>query len=72
MAVIQMPTKGKQNNVEDYLKNIAEASYDELMVVGIKDGGASISWSQGTSLIHALGLLEVLKAELIKESMVGG
>ena len=65
MAVVAIPTKNEQNEVREFINAIDEEDFDEIMVIGIKDGGIYPMWSRGTSLVHALGLIEVLKSDLI-------
>ena len=69
MPVIQMPNKNEQNSIAHYLKHITDANYDEMMVIGIKDGDVYSSWSRGSTMINALGLLEILKADLLRTVM---
>lgn len=69
MPVIKMPSKTEQNNIADYLKRIAGANYDEMMVIGIKDGDVYSSWSKGSTLVNSIGLLEVLKTDLLRTVM---
>lgn len=66
MPVIQIPNKNHKNNIADYLEQLADANYDEM--IGIKDGDVYSSWSRGSTVINAIGLLEILKADLIRST----
>lgn len=66
LKVIKPPTKGDQNEVRQRLQNAIDREYDEVFIIGSSDGQLHTTWSGYKSIEHKLGLLELLKFELLE------
>jgi hypothetical protein len=65
LKVLKTPSKGDQNAVKQRLLNAIEREYDEVFIIGTKDGALHTTWSGYSAIEHKLGLLELLKYEII-------
>ena len=66
MKVIKAPTKGEQNQVKERLQEALDREYDEIFIIGMKDGMLCTTHSGYKSIEQKLGLLELLKFNLIQ------
>ena len=66
LKVIKPPTKGEQNEVQERLKDAFDREYDEVFIIGMKDGMLCTTHSGYKSIEQKLGLLELLKFNLIQ------
>ena len=66
LKVLKPPTKGEQNEVQERLKDALDCEYDEIFIIGMKDGMLCTTHSGYKSIEQKLGLLELLKFNLIQ------
>ena len=66
LKVLKPPTKGEQNEVQERLKDALDREYDEVFIIGMKDGMLCTTHSGYKSIEQKLGLLELLKHNLIQ------
>ena len=65
MAVTKLPNK-KKETVKDILTTTMEQDYDEVLVVGFKDGKFFMQHSEISNAVKVLGALTMLQHEILK------
>ena len=66
LKVLKTPSKGEQNEVQERLQEALDREYDEVFIIGMKDGMLCTTHSGYKSIEQKLGLLEILKHNLIQ------
>lgn len=64
-TITALPTVGDKNNVKERLLSAIEKEYDEVFIIGSKNGALQTTWSGYRNIEEKLGLLELLKYEMI-------
>lgn len=65
LTVIKTPSKGEQHEVKEKLQEAIDMEYDEVFIIGNKDGRLCTTFSGYKSIEQKLGLLELLKHNMI-------
>lgn len=68
IKVISLPTTAKNNQVNERLQDAMEYEFDEVFIIGIKEGRLKVSYSGYKDIERRLGALELLKHDMIAES----
>lgn len=63
--ITALPGRGDQNEVRQRLQNALEQEYDEVFIIGTKDGLLHTTHSGYKDIERKLGALELLKHNLI-------
>lgn len=66
--VAHLPSKGDKNGVNKLLTEALETDFEEVFLVGVKDGNMQTRISGYKGLDQKLGLLELLKHNMIVET----
>lgn len=66
ITVLKPPSKGKQNEVRERLQEAIDTDFDEVFIVGLKDGNLRTTYSGYKDIEQKLGVLELLKHNMIK------
>ena len=66
LEVLKLPTKGEENEVQQRLQDALDREYDEVFIIGMNDGMLCTTHSGYKSIEQKLGLLELLKFNLIQ------
>lgn len=66
LALLNIPTKGEQHEVKKKLQEALDQEFESVFIIGYKDGLMCTSYSGYKSIEEKLGLLELLKHNLIE------
>lgn len=66
IKVLKLPTKAEQNETQQRLQAAIDMQYDEVFIIGMKDGMLHTTFSGYKGIEQKLGLLELLKHNLIQ------
>ena len=64
--ITALPGRGDQNEVRQRLQEALEQEYDEVFIIGTKDGRLHTTYSGYKDIERKLGALELLKFNLIE------
>lgn len=64
--VTALPSRGDQNEVRERLLDALKAEYDEVFIIGTKDGSLHTTHSGYKDIERKLGALELLKFNMIE------
>lgn len=68
IKLASLPTAGEKNLVKERLQSAIEFEFDEVFIIGVKDGLLKLSYSGYKDIERKLGALELLKQDIIAES----
>ena len=66
--VSHLPSAGEKNGVSKILTEAVEAGFEEIFIIGVRDGNMQTLISGYKGLDQKLGLLELLKHNMIIET----
>ena len=64
--VAPLPTKRERHRVDEALKEAGEQDYDEVVILGFKDGKSYLLHSQIESTVRLIGAIEWLKFRMME------
>jgi hypothetical protein len=68
IKLASLPTASEKNLVNDRLQAAIDYGFDEVFIIGVKDGTLKLSYSGYKDIERKLGALEILKQDMIAES----
>lgn len=60
-----LPTTGERQHVGEILAHVAGENYDEIVVLGFKDGRTYLNHSRIANEVLLIGAIEVMKLRMI-------
>lgn len=61
-----LPTKGEANEVQERLQEALAREYDEVFIIGVKNGLLCTTFSGYKNIEQKLGAIELLKHNMIQ------
>lgn len=68
IKLASLPTASEKNLVNERLQSAIDYGFDEVFIIGVKDGTLKLSYSGYKDIERKLGALEILKQDMIAES----
>jgi hypothetical protein len=68
IKLASLPTASEKNLVNERLQAAIDYGFEEVFIIGVKDGRLKLSYSGYKDIERKLGALELLKQDMIAES----